>query len=145
MSLSNLHPRARVAIVLATALVLGASTYGYAFDISLPGALQDIWDHSNGVIYGLAIFGVFVVYRWWALLPAIAPAAVIVYLHNMTDYVAPWHGDAVGPSSFSEDPALYVLFVMGGVVLQAATLSVGLLLRAAWERIRSRAPAPHRE
>lgn len=145
MSLLNLHPRARVAIVLATALVLGASTYGYAFDISLPGALQDIWDHSNGVIYGLAIFGVFVVYRWWALLPAIAPAAVIVYLHNMTDYVAPWREEPIGPTSFSDEPILYVMFVIGGILLEVAVLSVGLLLRAAWEWIRSRPPAPHSE
>jgi hypothetical protein len=39
--------RSRVAITVATALVLGASTYGYAFEISLPGVLQNIWDHSN--------------------------------------------------------------------------------------------------
>jgi hypothetical protein len=129
--------RFRVAIMLATALVLGADAYGHAFDISPPGALQGIWDHSNWVIYGLAVLGVFLIYRWWALLPAIAPAAVIVYLHNMTDYVAPWRGDAVGPSSFSDQPVLYVLFVIGGIVLQAAVLSVGLLLRAAWEWVRS--------
>jgi hypothetical protein len=122
---------------LATALVLAASTYGHAFDISLPGVLQNIWDHGNWVIDGLAVLGVFLVYRWWALLPAIAPAAVIVYLHNMTDYVEPWHGDALGPVTFSDQPALYVLFVIGGIVLQAAVLSIGLLLRAAWEWARS--------
>jgi hypothetical protein len=129
--------RSRVAITLATALVLGASTYGYAFDISLPGVLQDIWDHSNWMIDGLAILGVFLVYRWWALLPAIAPAAVIVYLQNMTDYVEPWHGDAIGTFDFSDQPVLYVLVVIVGIALQAAVLSVGLLLRAAWERVRS--------
>lgn len=129
--------RSRVAITLATALLLGASTYGYAFDINLPGVLQGIWDHSNWVIYGLAVLGVFLVHRWWALLPAIAPAAVTVYLHNMTDYVEPWHGDAIGTFDFSDQPVLYVLFVIAGIVLQAAILSVGLLLRAAWERVRS--------
>lgn len=82
--------RFRVAIMLATALMLGAEAYGHAFDISPPGALQDIWDHSGWVTYGLAVLGVFLIYRWWALLPAIAPVAVIVYLHNMTDYVPPW-------------------------------------------------------
>ncbi len=130
--------RSRAAITLATALVLGASTYGYAFDISLPGVLQNIWDNSNWVIYGLAVLGVFLVYRWWALLPAIAPAAVIFYLHNMTDYVSPWRVEPIGPSSFSDQPALYVLFVLVGIALQAAFLSVGLLLRAAWEWVHSR-------
>jgi hypothetical protein len=129
--------RSRVAITLATALVLGAEAYGHAFDISLPGALHGIWDHSNLVIYGLAILGVFLVYRWWALLPAIAPVAVIVYLHNMTDYVSPWREEPRGPSSFSDQPVLYVLFVLAGIALSAAFLSVGLLLRAAWKWVRS--------
>ena len=128
--------RSRVAISLATALVLGASTYGNALDISLPGVLQDIWDHG-WVIDGLAILGVFLVYRWWALLPAIAPAAVILYLQIMTDYVEPWHGDAIGSIDFSGQPVLYVLVAIVGIALQAAVLSVGLLLRAAWERVRS--------
>jgi hypothetical protein len=129
--------RSRVAITLATALMLGADAYGHAFDISLPGALQGIWDHSNWVIDGLAILGVFLVYRWWALLPAIAPAAVLVYIQNMTDYVEPWHGDAIDPIRFSDQPVLYVLVVIVGIALQVAVLSVGLLLRAAWERVRS--------
>ena len=128
--------RFRVAIVSATALVLGADTYGHAFDISPPGALQGIWDHSAGVIYALTILGVFLVYRWWALLPAIAPAAVLFYLHNMTDYVSPWRGDVIAPSDFSDEPVLYVFLMIVGIVLQAAILSVGLLLRAAWERVR---------
>jgi hypothetical protein len=129
--------RSRVAITLATALVLGADAYGHAFDISLPGALQGIWEHSNWVIDGLAILSAFLVYRWWALLPAIAPAAVIVYLQSMTDYVEPWHGDAIGTFDFSDQPVLYVLVVIVGIALQGAVLSVGLLLRAAWERVRS--------
>lgn len=103
--------RSRLAIALATALVLGASTYGHAFDISPPGVLQDIWDDSYWVIYGLAVFGVFLVYRWWALLPAVAPVAVVVYLHNMTDYVSPWREEAPGSS---DQPVLYALLVIGG-------------------------------
>ncbi|HWA53975.1 MAG TPA: hypothetical protein VG816_07370 [Solirubrobacterales bacterium] len=130
--------RARVAIMLATALVLGAEAYAHAFDISPPGVLQGIWSHSNWVTYGLAIFGVFLSYRWWALLPAIAPAAVIVYLHNMTDYVSPWREEPIGPSNLSDDPVLYVLFVLVGIALQAAFLYVGLLLRAAWEWVHSK-------
>ncbi len=125
--------RSRVAITLATTLALGASTYGHAYDISLPGFLGDIWDDSNWLIYGLVVFGVFLVYRWWALLPAIAPVAVSIYLYNMTDYVPPWREESIGPSHFSDQPALYLLFVIAGVVVNAAVFSVGLLLRAAWE------------
>jgi hypothetical protein len=127
--------RSRVAVTLATALVLGASAYANAFAISLPGALQAVWDKSNWIIYGLALFGVFLVYRWWALLPAIVPVAVILYLHNVTDYVSPWREESPGSP---DQPVLYVLLVIGGIVMRAAVLSVGLLLRAAWEWARSR-------
>lgn len=133
---SPMTNRSRVAITVVTTLALGAFTYGHAFAVSPPGVLRFAWD-SSLAIYGLAVLGVFLVYRWWALLPAIAPAAIIIYLHNMTDYVAPWREEPVGPSSFSDEPVLYVMFVIGGILLQAAVLSVGLLLRAAWERIRS--------
>lgn len=126
--------RFRVAITLATALVLGASTYGHAFDISPPGVLQDIWDDSEWMLYGLAIVGVFFVNRWWALLPAIAPVAVTVYLHSMTDYVSPWHED----EDLSISP-LFFLLVIGAIVMRAAFLSIGLLLRAVWESVRSNA------
>lgn len=124
--------RSRVAIVLATALALGASAYGHAFAIHPPGVLADLWE-SSWLLYGLAIVGVFLVYRWWALLPAIAPVAAIVYLHNMTDYVAPWREEPIGPTSFSDEPVLYVLFAVIGILLEAAILAAGLLLRAAWE------------
>jgi hypothetical protein len=127
--------RSRVAITVVTALALGAFTYGHAFAVSPPGVLRDVWEGS-WAIYGLAVLGVFLVYRWWALLPAIAPTAVIVYLHNMTDYVAPWREEPVGPSSFSDEPVLYVMLVIGGILLEAAVLSVGLLLCATWEWIR---------
>jgi len=54
----------------------------------------------------------------------------------MTDYAPPWREESIGPSGFSEQPALYVLFVIGAIVVHAAVLSVGLLLRAAWEWVR---------
>lgn len=124
--------RSRVAITLMTTLALGASTYGHAYDISPPGVLQDVWDDSYWVIYGLAIVGVFMVNRWWALLPAVAPVAVTICLHSMTDYVPPWREE--------ENPSLtpwFFLLVIEGVAVHAAFLSVGLLLRAAWERVSS--------
>jgi hypothetical protein len=128
--------RSRIAITVVTTLALGAFTYGHAFAVSPPGVLRDAWN-SSWAIYGLAVLGVFLVYRWWALLPAIAPAAVIVYLHNMTDYVAPWREEPIGPSSFSDQPVLYVIFVIVGILLEATILSIGLLLRATWEWVRS--------
>jgi hypothetical protein len=51
----------------------------------------------------------------------------------MTDYVPPWREESFG---LSDQPLLYVLLVIGGIVMQAAFLSAGLLLRAAWEWVR---------
>jgi hypothetical protein len=121
--------RSRLAITLATALALGAFAYGSAFDIHLPGVLQDIWDISEWAVYGLAIVGVFFVYRWWALLPAIAPVAVTVFLYTMTDYVPRYFEDEGVPTS-----PWFLLLVVVGICMEAAFLSIGLLLRAAWER-----------
>jgi len=128
--------RSRVAITLSTALAFGACTYGRAFDISPPGVLYNIWYGSafGWILFGLAVFGVSLVYRWWALLPAIAPAAVMIYLHNMTEYVSPWHDDLYDGLS---DHPLFVLFVIGGIIMGAAVLSAGLLLRAVWEWVGS--------
>jgi hypothetical protein len=125
--------RARATITLATTLLLGAATYGHAFDFSPPGVLQDIWDSSEWMLYGLAVVGVFWVYRWWALLPAIAPVVVTIFLHSMTDYVSPWGED----EGVSLTP-LFILLVITAIVIQAAILSVGLLLRAVWESVRSK-------
>ena len=122
--------RSRVAITLVTALALGAFTYGQAYAISPPGVLGDIWDHGGWVvIYGLSVLGVFFVYRWWAILPAIAPVAVTIFLHTMTDYVPRYFED----ENVSASP-WFLLLVVVGVCMEAAILSIGLLLRAAWER-----------
>lgn len=130
--------RSRVAITLASTLLLGATHYGYAFDINPPGVLGDIWHASNWITYALVILGVFLVYRWWALLPAVAPAAVTVYLYKMTDYVPPWREESW---SFDQ-PFLYAVLVVGGIVLSAAILALGLLLRAGWESVRSKRRGP---
>lgn len=131
--------RGRIAITAATALLLGAFRYGHAFDISPPGLLGDVWYGSvlGPLVYALAIVGVFLVYRWWALLPAIAPVAVNVYLYNLTDYVSPWHEDS-GPT-LSDAPASVILVIFA-IGLQALVLAIGLLLRWGWERIRSDRP-----
>jgi hypothetical protein len=124
--------RSRVAITLATALALGAFAYGSAFDIHLPGVLQDIWDRSGLAVYGLAIVGVFLVYRWWALLPAIIPIAIMIYLYTMTNYVPRFEDQGVPASPW------FLLLAIVGIGVHAAVLSIGLLLRAVWESVRSR-------
>ncbi|HEY8815156.1 MAG TPA: hypothetical protein VIP57_08640 [Candidatus Dormibacteraeota bacterium] len=120
--------RSRIAITSASTLLLGAFTYGHAFDISPPGVLNDIWSGSlfGSLLIALVVVGVFLVNRWWALLPAFAPAAVTIYLHA-TDYLSPWHEDLSG------EP----WYLIGGTVLLVAFLSLALLLRAVWERIRT--------
>jgi hypothetical protein len=134
--------RSRMAITIATALLLGASSYAHSFDLHLTGTLGSLWSNVSGwVVYGLAIIAVFLVYRWWALLPAIAPVAVSVYLYNLTDYEPPWRDEYAGGFS----GAAYVFLVILGIALQAAVLSIGLLLRAGWEKLsaqRSRRAAP---
>jgi hypothetical protein len=127
--------RSRVAITLATALALGAFAYGSAYAIRPPGALGDIWHSSGWVVYGLAIVGVFFVYRWWALLPAIAPIAVTAYINTMTDYVYPWRSESIGSPN---EPVGYVFLLLLAIFLHAAFLALGLLLRAAWESVRSK-------
>lgn len=139
--------RSRAAITLTTTLMLGAYTYGHAFDIRPPGVLYDVWYGSifGWIVFWLAVFGVFLVNRWWALVPAIAPTAVMIYL-NMTGYASPWHEDLFSTpwhEDLSEHPLVaigWTLFVFGWTIALAVFLSAGLLLRAIWERVRSRGP-----
>jgi hypothetical protein len=125
--------RVPVAITVISSLLLGAVSYGRAYDIEPPGLVGDIW-RASWIVYIYAIVAVFVVYRWWALLPAIAPVAVTVYLHLATDYVGPWSTESIG----SNHPAVYVLLALVSVGVRAAILSVGLLLRLAWEELHTR-------
>ncbi|HEV2790277.1 MAG TPA: hypothetical protein VGV69_03145 [Solirubrobacterales bacterium] len=128
--------RTRIAIVVATALLLGANAYGHAFEVDPPGVLYDLWYGSfEAIVYGLAVFAVFLAYRWWALLPAIAPMAVTVYLHELTDYSYPFHEDFY--EGLSGRPLL-VLYVLFAIAATATFLSIGLLLRRLCEMARSR-------
>jgi hypothetical protein len=132
----------RVAITVGAALVLGATTYGHHFLLYPPGVLGDLWEVSLPIAYGLAIVGAFIVNRWWALLPAVVPAAIDFYLYNLTDYTPPWNEEAIVDPS---EPIAYGLYVLMGIVLMAAPLALGLLARWVWDRAsrayRSRATA----
>jgi len=125
----DLGNKARAAITLATALVLGAVTYGRMFHN------DDVWGASFLVVYLLAVVGVFVVYRWWALLPALVPILVNVYVRNFTDYVAPWREETWG---FSDYPFWFLALITLAILLQVAFLAVGLLARTLWERRRAK-------
>jgi|GEM_PF-1618876 len=127
----DLSDRARTTITLATALALGAVTYGGMFDLDLPGVLDAVWQKSGSIVSLLAIVGVFVVYRWWALLPALVPILVGTYVREFTDYVSPWREEFNGPSN----AFAFVVLATLGVLLWTAILSVGLLARALWERL----------
>jgi hypothetical protein len=140
----NMSTRTRVAITIASALALGITHYGSTWTAGDPGLARDLWRWSVPAAYGFAIFGVFLVDRWWALLPAFAPLAAGVYLYNFTDYVYPWESESIAVSG----PAGIVLFALG-VGIQAAVLSIGFLPRRVWDagrRLgisrRGRAPSP---
>lgn len=136
--------RARIAICVGSAIALGASAYGHAVDISPPAVLGDIWDKSEAILLVLGIIGTFLVYRWWAVLSAIAPTAVTVCLYSFTDSHHRWSDSEWG---FSDHPVIYVLFVIAATLIGAAILSLGLLLRGGWEKLsarRSRRAEPFR-
>lgn len=120
----KLSNKTRAAITLATALALGAVTYG--------GMLHSngVWGVSNSVVHLLAVVGVFVVYRWWALLPALVPSLVGVYVRDFTDYVEPTQRLTLDLSG----PFWFVTLIALAILIQAAILAVGLLARALWER-----------
>jgi hypothetical protein len=131
--------RARLMITAAATLLLGAFAYGHSFDLHLTGALGYLWSNMSWwIVYGLAILAVFLVYRWWALLPALAPPAVGFYLYNFTDYEAPWRNEYAGHFS----GAAWVFLLLLEIVFQAAVLSIGLLLRAGWEKLSLRRSSP---
>jgi hypothetical protein len=122
--------RYRIGITLASAVALGVTQYGSAWSIGTPGLERDIWDGSVLAAYALALIGVFLVDRWWALLPAVVPAAVGLYLYNLTDYSTPWDSESIGSPS---QPVVYAILVLLGIALEAAMLSIGFLPRRLWQ------------
>ena len=82
--------RTRIAITVASALALGVTQYGSTWTAGDPGLASDLWGGSAPAAYGFAIVAVFLVNRWWALLPVLAPTAAMLYLEYLTDYAPPF-------------------------------------------------------
>jgi hypothetical protein len=136
--------RTRIAITVASALALGVTQYGSTWTAGDPGLASDLWGGSAPAAYGFAIVAVFLVNRWWALLPVLAPTAAMLYLEYLTDYAPPFEREPlILPVAF------VVVLVCIQVALQAGVLAVGLLARRIWDAHgparfsrRDRAPSP---
>lgn len=115
----------RGAIIFVAALVVGAYTYASSSDLDRNGALGTVLSSTavDWVFFVLPVLAVALVNRWWALSLALVPFAVELYLHEATDYVYPFH----------EDP--YPALVVTGTGFLLAVYSLGLLLRAAFDRM----------
>lgn len=70
--------------------------------------------------------------RWWALLPAIAPALVIAYDRNLTHHDIVLREDVFQIASYN--PILFTMAIITTIGFVALLLSLGLLLRLAWNR-----------
>ena len=114
----------RVATISVSAVLVGAYTYGTAFDLDRTGIL-------GGILYGTAlewavfllpVLTVALVNRWWALSVALVPFALLLYVHSATDYAYPYH----------EDP--YPVIAVMGTVFLLGISSLGFLLRAVVDR-----------
>ncbi|HEX5929434.1 MAG TPA: hypothetical protein VFY48_08575 [Solirubrobacterales bacterium] len=138
--------RVRIAITAATALAFGVQTYADAREVALLGIPVEIWQSSalKLALLVLPVLGVFLVNRWWAVLPALVPTAVMAWLYA-TGYDPPWSGGDAFGTPWEEDPfespeaaLLWAVLASLAVSIQAAILSLGLLPRAGWKWIRSK-------
>jgi hypothetical protein len=125
--MATIGDRARVAITLGTTTLLGAETYVRVFHPHFLGAL------GSAVPWGLALVGVFVVYRWWALLPALVVPVVHGYAYNYTSHVDRWASESVTFGSPVADGLV-------GIAVCLVIFAIPLLLRFLWESFRSQ---PH--
>jgi hypothetical protein len=123
--MATIRDRTRVAITLGTTTLLGADTYVRVFHPDFLGAA------GFAVPRGLALIGVFVVYRWWALLPALVVPVVYGYAYNYTSHVDRWASESLTFGS----PVANALV---GIVICLVIFAIPLLLRFVWESFRSR-------
>jgi hypothetical protein len=119
--------RTRFGITLASALALAVTNYGQAMNIATPGLERQLWDWSVLGAYALALVGVALVNRWWALLPSVVPMGVNYYLYNFTDYSTPWESESIHLSGL-----IGLVLAIFAIAIQAGFLSLGFLLRRAW-------------
>lgn len=124
--------RTRVAITVASAAALAITHYGSVWTNGDPGLAPQLWNWSVLAAYALTVVAVFLVDRWWALLPALAPFAAGLYIECLTDYVSPWASEEVTLSAGGG----YFVLVGIGIGLQAAFLSIGFLPRRVWAAAR---------
>jgi hypothetical protein len=122
-----LHPvsnLARVAITCVAALLVGAHTYGIAFDLDRTGILGNVLYNTtlDWAFFVLPVLTVGLVNRWWALSVSLIPFGVLFYLQAATEYVYPYH----------EDP--YPVIAVMGTVFLLVISSFGFLLRAVADR-----------
>lgn len=117
--------RTRVGITLGTTILLGAATYVRVLHPHFLGAV------GIALPWALAFAGVFVVYRWWALLPALVVPFVYGYAYNYTSHVDRWASESVTFGS----PVANALV---GVAVCLLIFAIPLLLRSFWESFRSR-------
>lgn len=122
----------RVAITCVAALLVGAYTYGNAFDLDRTGILGTILfsTASTWAFFALLVLTVALVSRWWALSVALVPFAVWFFLHSATDYVYPYHED-----SYPVNAVMGTMFLLG-------ISSLGFLLRALFDRAVSKTWLP---
>jgi hypothetical protein len=123
--MATIGDRTRRAITLGTTTLLGADTYLRVLHPDFLGAA------GSAVAWGLALVGVFVVYRWWALLPALVVPIVYGYAYNYTSHVDRWASESVTFGS----PVANALV---GIAFCLVVFAIPLLLRSVWESFRSR-------
>jgi len=121
--------RTRIAITIASAAALAVTDYGQAMSVTDFGLQRDLWSWGTLAATGLAVIGVSLVNRWWALLPAAVPSAVIFYLYSFTDYSTPWDSEGL---IFPGQPIFYLVVLLFVVGFYAAVLSIGFLPRLVW-------------
>jgi hypothetical protein len=119
---------ARVAAVAGLAAYLAAVTAGAQFSLDPPGFLYDVWYSAAPILAGSALaFGVALyVGRWFVLLAAMAPLAVLGGL-ELAGHTAPWEDAGAPLSGLLEGGRwwVYAWFLVFPLVL-------GVLIRHRW-------------